>query len=158
MKPAITKKTSNAIQTHRQMIAELYYNLGKSLFKLPEAHINYMLNIIENHMTDLDIKREWDFIKSGKAKLLAPILHQMRFKPDTFSGDQHKKVAELWNSVAKGLNKYRKEGMEIPDEDYKFMENAVMNLFDDLKESLPTSKKALKASILAKYNIVLLKK
>ena len=163
MKALVKRQEPGQLVSTRQLIKEMYLALGQKVFGFSPQKLKWMANYIDKSMTEIDIRREWGFIKSGNAKMLGEMLLQMEISPDQFSEDQHLGVQDLWLSLAKGLDKYKSQGLEIPREDYKFMHDAIVQMAKQLKSGpakLPgkSPKRLIGAKFLtkvqAKYHMV----
>lgn len=135
MNPA---KITVPTRVKRDMIMEAYTKIALSILPTSESHIQWMRSYIQNSMTEKDVAREWDFIRSGKVAALVKMLHTLNHGADTLVGREEiiDKLAGLHDTISEGLDHYKSSNEEIDDDTYKYLEDTLMGYVEEFERSM----------------------
>lgn len=117
---------------------EAYTKIALSILPTSESHIAWMRSYIQNSMTEKDVAREWDFIRSGKVAALVKMLHTLNHGADTLVGKEEiiDKLASLHDTISEGLDHYKSSNEEIDDDTYKYLEDTLMGYIEEFERSM----------------------
>jgi hypothetical protein len=116
----------------RNMIADLYAALARSVIPVGEERIQWMTNFIQNTMSDNEINKEWEFIQKGNVHKLVNMFQQLK-QPgmEEMHAEKLEDLAQLAEQVGEGILRTKEAGGEIDPQTYDAVEKIVMDFADE---------------------------
>lgn len=133
--PAL-KEEHLPVNIKRDVIKNLYSNIGEKMFGFSPEHIQWMQSAIDQMMSDRDVEREWSFIKKGNVEKLLNMMGQIQKKAGPEDIPELEEMQGLWESVARGIVKTKQAHREISDEEWSMVEESLMEFTDRFTEKL----------------------
>lgn len=140
--PAV-KDANLPVSVKRDLIKDLYSEIGERIFNQPPEQIHWMQGVIDNVMSDRDVDREWDMIQKGHVEKFVTMMHKLQqpgvaeeFAPEVEA------MQGMWERIAEGIIRTKEANQEIDDKTWDFVEDHLMSFVNELsvkldKKSLP---------------------
>lgn len=135
-------KANLPVNVKRDLIKELYSEIGERIFNQPPEQIRWMQGVIDNVMSDRDVDREWEMIQKGHVEKFVKMMHQLQ-KPGVAEefAPEIEQMQDMWERIAEGIIRTKEANQEIDDKTWDFVEENLMGFVNELSEKL--DKKAL---------------
>jgi hypothetical protein len=124
------------VDVKRDIIKELYGNIGEKMFGFSPDKVQWMHRMIDQMMSDSDVSKEWEFIQKGNVEKLLKLMMQIRQQAGPEDAPELEEMANLWESIARGIVQTKQAHREINQKEWDFAEDHLMKFVDKFSDKL----------------------
>jgi hypothetical protein len=134
--PAV-KDQNLPVNVKRDLIKDLYSNIGEKIFNQPPEQVRWMQGVIDNVMSDKDVDKEWEMIRKGHVEKFVKMMHKLQ-QPEVAEefAPEVEAMQGMWERIAEGIIRTKEANQEIDDKTWDFVEDHLMSFVNELSDKL----------------------